>query len=57
MEIHYKDSLIEARSKIFVINPYDNFDDLDEGQQFFVEESLKAAQICKDSELKGKELL
>eukprot|EP00347_Sterkiella_histriomuscorum_P000501 403375608 len=43
MELIYKDKVISSKTQSFIINPYQNFDDLDEQQQYYVEE----VEICR----------
>ncbi len=50
MEIHRKDKFIASKHEVLEINPYENFDDLEAELQFYVEETLKAIAVCKESE-------
>ena len=50
MEIAVRDNIISNKNEIFLINPYQNFDDLDQMQQFYVEESLKAVSLCEEAQ-------
>lgn len=49
MELIYRDRVIQSKQESFLINAYQDFEELNQEQQFYIEEAQKCVAICSEA--------